>query len=154
LAAKSGTATIPIVFITGVDPVELGLVRSLNRPGGNLTGVITLTFELVSKRVELLHEIVPAARSIGFLINPTNSQTGVQVSTAEAAARTLGLRLVTQNASTSGEIEAAFGILAGQQIAALLVAGEPFLFAQRDQLATDRAFPMHGASPEITPAAF
>ena len=135
LAAKSATATIPIVFGTGGDPIELGLVASLDRPGGNATGASFLTQELTAKRIELLHEIVPAATLIGILLNPTNSLSEAQRREAEIAARILGVRLVIANASTASEIEAAFAILVEQRIGALLVAGDPlFISVMRDQL--------------------
>ena len=108
LAAKRATATIPIVFSVGADPVELGLVASINRPGGNLTGVSSLTQELTAKRLELLHEIVPAATSIGLLVNPTNASVEAELREAETAARVLGVRLVIQKASNRSEIDAAF----------------------------------------------
>jgi putative ABC transport system substrate-binding protein len=135
-AAKSATATIPIVFVGGGDPVEVGLVASLNRPGGNVTGAAILTTSLTAKRLELLHRLVPEATSIGFLINPTNTAvTKAETMEAETAARTLGVRLVPLNASTLGEIEAVFENLAAQQIGALLTGGDPFWTFQRVRLA-------------------
>jgi putative ABC transport system substrate-binding protein len=135
LAATAATSTIPIVFATGGDPVELGLVASLDRPGGNTTGASFLTSELTAKRLELLHEIVPAATLIGFLFNPTNSVGAAERREAEIAARILGVRLVIANASMASEIEAAFAILVEQRIGSLLVAGDPlFTNVQRDQL--------------------
>ena len=105
-AAKSATGTIPIVFVAGGDPVEVGLVASLNRPGGNVTGAAILTTLLTAKRLELLHELVPGATSIGFLNNPTNTTvTKAEMMEGETAARNLGVQLVTLNASTSSEIE-------------------------------------------------
>ena len=135
LAAKSATTTIPIVFVTGVNPVESGLVASLNRPGGNITGATARALELTGKRLELLHEMVPAAKSIGILVNPTNPKVEADVKQAEAAARILGVRLAAVNASTPSEMEAAFAILAGQRIGALMVIPDSLYFAQRDQLA-------------------
>jgi putative tryptophan/tyrosine transport system substrate-binding protein len=135
LAAKSATATIPIIFSLGSDPVSLGLVASLNRPGGNVTGVTFLAQELTAKRLELLHEFVPTATSIGFLANPSGPQTEAELHEAEIAARILGVRLTILNATTPGEIEAAFGILVGQGIAALLVGVDTLFVEQRDQLA-------------------
>jgi putative tryptophan/tyrosine transport system substrate-binding protein len=135
-AAKSATATIPIVFVAGADPVEVGLVASLNHPGGNVTGAAILTTSLTAKRLELLHNLVPGATSIGFLINPTNTTvTKAEMMEAETAARTLGVRLVTLNASTLGEIEAVSENLAAQRIGALLTGGDPFWTFQRVQLA-------------------
>jgi putative tryptophan/tyrosine transport system substrate-binding protein len=135
LAAKSATATIPIVFSLGTDPASLGLVASLNRPGGNVTGVTFLAQELTAKRLELLHEIVPGATSIGFLANPSGPQTEAELREAEIAAHILGVRLTILNATTPSEIEAAFAILVGQRVAALLVGVDTLLVEQRDQLA-------------------
>jgi putative tryptophan/tyrosine transport system substrate-binding protein len=132
-AATAATSTIPIVFVTGGDPVELSLVVSLNRPGGNTTGASFLTSELTAKRLELLHEIVPAATLIGFLVNPTNAVDEADRREAEIAARILGVRLVIANASTAGEIEAAFAILVEERIGALLIAGDP-LFTKGHQV--------------------
>jgi putative ABC transport system substrate-binding protein len=130
LVAKSATATIPIVFTSSTDPVELGLVASLNRPGGTLTGVYFLIQTLTAKRLELLHEIVPGVKSIGLLVNPTSTVVETQIGEAEAAARALRVRLVSAKASTPSEIEKAFAILGGQQIGALLVAGDALFFGQ------------------------
>jgi ABC-type uncharacterized transport system substrate-binding protein len=135
LNAKSATSTIPIVFVAGGGPVDLGLVASLNHPGSNVTGVSILTAELLAKRLELLREIVPATTLIGFLVNPTNPAVGVSNKEAETAARTLGLRLATLNASTPSEIEAAFSTLAMRRMSALLVDGDPLWTVQRNQLA-------------------
>jgi putative ABC transport system substrate-binding protein len=135
LAAKSATATIPIVFQIGEDPVEAGLVANLNRPGGNITGATFNSGPLTAKRLELLHELVPAATQIGYLVNPTNTVTKAQISQSEMAARDLGVRLIIQNASTPSEIEAAFAILVGQRIGALLVDNDSLFFLQRHQLA-------------------
>jgi putative tryptophan/tyrosine transport system substrate-binding protein len=135
LAAKSATATTPIVFVNGVDPVELGLVASLNRPGGNITGVNFLVISLTAKRLEVLKQLAPAATSIGFLVNPTNLATKAQIREAESAARNLGVRLVILHASTPGDIEAAFGSLVGRQISALLGGADALLFSQRRQIA-------------------
>jgi putative ABC transport system substrate-binding protein len=135
LAAKSATATIPIVFVVGGDPVELGLVGNLNRPGGNLTGVTQFANELVGKRLELLHEIVPAATSIGFLVDPNNSGVKAEMRDAEITARTLGLRLVVLNASSPSEIETAFTSIEAQQIGGLVTAGAALFAVQGAQLA-------------------
>jgi putative tryptophan/tyrosine transport system substrate-binding protein len=136
LAAKSATGTIPIVFQLGADPVEFGLVASLSRPGGNITGVSFLTTALVAKRLELLHKMVPSATSIGFLVNRTSPQVQTQMREAEFAARALGVRLVMRDPSTPAEIEETFEILIGQKIGALLVDSDPFFFIQGAQLAT------------------
>jgi putative tryptophan/tyrosine transport system substrate-binding protein len=135
LAAKSATATIPIVFAFGADPVELGLVSSLNSPGGNVTGGFFLTRPLTPKRFQLLHEMVPAATSIGFLVNPTTPGVDADLRQAEIAARTLGARLVIVNARTPSEIEAAFAVLVEQRVDAFLAAGDLLFAAQGNQLA-------------------
>ena len=135
LAAKAATTRIPIVFEVGGDPVELGLVASLNRPGGNLTGVTTLTLEVVAKRLELLHELVPAATSIALLLNPATRNTAdAQTKEAQRAATALGLRLQILNASSQIEIEIAFAILAQQRASALLVSPDPFFTDRRGQI--------------------
>jgi len=126
LAAKKATATIPIVFNEGVDPVQAGLVASLNRPGGNVTGTTNLLVELAAKRLELLHEIAPTAASIGYLHDSavtTVEEPSVKI--VETSARTLGVRLVTANASTPDEIESALAMLVSKGIGAVLV-GEFF----------------------------
>ena len=136
LAAKAATQTIPIVFLTGSDPVQVGLVASLNRPGGNLTGVSLLNAEIAAKRLELLHELAPAATLIAFLINPTNTVFAeTETRELQRAAHTLGVRVLVLNASSGNEIETAFETLARQQAGALVVSGEAFYLSQRDQLA-------------------
>jgi putative tryptophan/tyrosine transport system substrate-binding protein len=134
LAAKAATATIPIVFATGGDPVKLGLVASLNRPGGNVTGVSLLVNELAQKRLELLHELVPTATSIGFLNNPTSPTSQSETNDVQAAARVLGLRLHVENASSEREIDTAFASFVQQRVNALLIAADAFFTARRDQL--------------------
>src|SRR5262249_3439842 len=134
LAAKAATTTIPIVFQIGNDPVKLGLVASLNRPGGNITGASFLVQELVAKRLELLHEIVPTATTIGFLVNPTMSGIETQIKEAEAAARTLAVHLMISNATSPCEIEPAFMTLLGQQIGALMSEPDSLLFEQNAQI--------------------
>jgi putative tryptophan/tyrosine transport system substrate-binding protein len=155
-AAKLATATIPIVFLSGGDPVEVGLVASLNRPGGNVTGAAVLTKALTAKRLELLHELVPAATRIGFLVNPTNPTVlKAEVMEAETAAGALGLHLLTLNASTLGEFDAAFEVLIGQRIEALMTSGDPLWTIQRVRLATlaaRRAVPAIYAVREIVEA--
>jgi putative tryptophan/tyrosine transport system substrate-binding protein len=133
LAVKSATTTIPIVFANGADPVELGLVGSFNRPGGNITGVTFLVQTLLAKRLELLHKIATAVASIGLLLNPTGPQAALDTSEAKTAARVLGVRLVIQKASTPTEIEAAFARFNEQRVGAVLVSGEPLFFFQREQ---------------------
>jgi putative ABC transport system substrate-binding protein len=147
LAEKKGaTATIPIVFESGVDPVLSGLVPTLNHPGGNLTGVSFFSTALVAKRLELLHQIVPRATSIGYLVNPSLFNVEAQKNEAEIAARILSVRLVFLAANTLSEIKAAFAALIDQRIGALMADADPFLFAQRDQIA---ALAAHHAVPTI-----
>jgi putative tryptophan/tyrosine transport system substrate-binding protein len=134
LAAKAATTSIPIVFTTAGDPVKLGLVASFNRPGGNVTGVSFLTNELGSKRLELLHELVPAATAIGVLVNPTNPNAQSELSDLEAAARVLGLHLHVANASSEREIDAAFARFGELRVNALFVAADAFFNSRRDQL--------------------
>lgn len=135
LAAKSATTTIPIVFAIGIDPVKLGLVASLSRPGANITGVSFLTTDLTAKRLELLHAIVPSARPIGLLVNPTAPQTKSQRDEAEGAARILGVPFVILNASSPNEIDDAFAMIAEQRIEALLIGSDALFAGQSNQLA-------------------
>jgi len=134
LAAKSATATIPIVFLTGADPVELGLVPSLNRPGGNVTGVHFLVKTLAAKRLELLRELMPGAGQIGFLFNPTNPASEAEMRDVQVASRALGLQLQILHASSEHEIEMAFASFAQQRTDAILVAGDSFFLSRHDQL--------------------
>jgi putative ABC transport system substrate-binding protein len=134
LAAKAATATIPIVFVTGADPVELGLVSSLSRPDGNVTGVNFLVKTLAAKRLELLRELAPGATLIGFLVNPTNPASDPEIRDVQAASRTLGLQLQILHASSERDIETAFANFAQQRINAILVAGDSFFLSRRDQL--------------------
>ena len=136
VAAKNATATIPIVFHTGADPIGAGLVASLNRPGSNVTGVSSLIAELRPKRFELLHELVPAATSIGYLNNPAWIDGGEKgIRTHETVARTLGVRLMIANASNPSEIEPAFAMLVGKGIGALLFLDDLLFLTERKQLA-------------------
>jgi putative ABC transport system substrate-binding protein len=135
LAARDATSTIPIVFAFGSDPVKLGLVASLNRPGGNITGVSYLAVELGPKRLELLREMLPKAAAIGFLINPGSPNTAFDLPVVEAAARTLGQQLIIANASNDLEIDAAFETLMQQRADALVIQADPFLFSRRTHLA-------------------
>jgi len=134
LAAKAATNTIPIVFTTGGDPVKLGLVASLNRPGGNATGVTMLSNVLTAKRLELVNEVVPSASAIGFLVDPNNPNAAAETSDAEVGARTIGKRVVLLRASTEHEIDIAFAALAKQRIEALVAAGEVFFESRRSQI--------------------
>ena len=126
LAAKNATSTIPIVITTGADPVESGLVASLARPGGNLTGVTNLNVELWQKRVELIAELVPQARVIGLLQNPNNAGAGGSAASAQQAARAKGLQLEILKAGTEAEIDAAFATAVQQNIGALIVGDQLF----------------------------
>jgi putative tryptophan/tyrosine transport system substrate-binding protein len=134
LAAKSATSTVPIIFATGADPVKVGLVASLNRPGGNVTGASFPIRMLVAKRVELPHEIVPEATTVGFLDNPTLDDVDTRIREVEAAARVVGVHLAVANARTSSEIEKAFSMLVEQRIGALLESGDPLFSINRVQL--------------------
>ena len=122
LAAKAATTSTPIVFNTSADPVALGLVASFNRPGGNVTGITSLNTEVVSKRLELLHEVVPKASTIGLLVNQADQQLArVNIAGIQAASRSLGLQILVINASSNDEIDEAFAALARQGIGALVV---------------------------------
>ena len=137
-AAKAATTTIPIVFLVNDDPVKLGLVASLARPGGNLTGVNIFTLELVAKRLELLRELVPGAARMAVLVTADSAETTAR--DVEAVARALGLQIQFFNVSTIGEIDAAFATFARQRPDALFIAGDPFLAGRRVQLAQLAAF--------------
>ena len=135
LAAKAATQTIPIVFNIGADPVELGLVASLGRPGGNITGVCVLAAGTAAKRLQLLHELMPAAADIAFLSNPTNPYyAALETRELQVAAAVLGVRLLLLNASSPREIEAAFANLVAQRADAFLLGTDPFFNTARDQL--------------------
>jgi putative ABC transport system substrate-binding protein len=134
LAAKAATSTIPIVVMLS-DPVQFGLVAGLNRPGGNITGVAILATELVAKRLELLHELLPSASAIAALINPANTaSTEVVTRNLKDAARSLGLQLHFLRASTAAEIDAAFEGLALSRADALIVSTDPFFVSRKDQI--------------------
>jgi putative tryptophan/tyrosine transport system substrate-binding protein len=132
-AAKAATQSIPIVFVMGANPVEIGLVASLARPGGNITGFTILAGDVLAKRLALLHELVPAAATIAFLAVPSADQNGLPNLLLDPARR-LGIRLLYSHASNPQEIERAFGTIAENRAGAVLVAPNPFFFAQRDQL--------------------
>jgi len=133
LVAKAATKTIPVVFTTGSDPVQLGLVTSLNRPGGNVTGVTQLAEEVTPKRVELVRELIPTARVIGFLVNPGNSRAEAMTAASRNAATTLGLQLEVLHASTEAELDAAFSSFRRTRADALVVGGDAF-FNSHDEL--------------------
>ena len=131
--AKAATATIPIVFTTGNDPVEAGLVDSLAHPGGNATGVSFAPAELMAKRLELLHQLVPKATVIGMVVNPDNRNPELQVRKVQDAARSLGLQLQVARVRTEAEIDASFATLLKLHAGALLVGSDPFFNGRRDQ---------------------
>ena len=133
-AAKEATSTIPIVFEIGTDPVAEGLVASLARPGGNLTGVSLIAIELTSKRLELLAELVPQASAIGLLVNPNNSNAERTVRDGQEAARTKDVRLHILKAGTEAEIDAAFASLPALKISGLLIGADTFFFNRRERL--------------------
>jgi len=134
LAAKAATATVPIVFTTGGDPIKLGLVASLNRPGGNITGVSSLISELGTKRLGLLRELVPSATVIATLVNPNFPDADGQLRDAEAGARALGLQLIVLRAGTEREIDAAFATMARRGGGVLDVSVDPFFVERRDHI--------------------
>jgi len=135
LAAHAATKSIPVVFAIGGDPVEIGLVASLNRPGGNITGVTQQSVEVFAKRLELLHEMVPSAGSIALLTNPTNKLTAEdETREAEKAARVHGVRLVVLRASSLSDLDMAFATLVKERAGGLLVSSDPFFVAKRDEV--------------------
>jgi putative ABC transport system substrate-binding protein len=134
LAAKAATATIPIVFAIGSDPVETGLVASLNRPGGNVTGATFLSVELGAKRLELLRDLVPKIASIGLLVNPNNPNAAAQTKEIRAATTALGLQLNVLRAASQSDIDNAFATLVRQRTDALVVSADPFFLSHRGQL--------------------
>jgi putative tryptophan/tyrosine transport system substrate-binding protein len=133
-AAKATTSTIPIVFTSGGDAVKLGLVASLNRPGGNVTGISFLVDELVGKRLGLLHDVVPQASVFAMLVNPNFVDASDQLRGAQEAARAAGLQLHVINASTERDLDTAFARIAELRVGALLVSSDTFLFARLEQL--------------------
>jgi putative tryptophan/tyrosine transport system substrate-binding protein len=150
LAARAATETIPIVFVLGSDPVQFGLVKTLSRPGGNVTGVTNLDIELITKTFELLHDLVPAATTIGVLVNPNNSVYEAQTREARIAATNLKVHLLILNVTGQSDIETAFANIAERQPGALVVTGDSFFAgtAARDQIITLAA---HHAVPTIYP---
>jgi putative ABC transport system substrate-binding protein len=134
VAAKALTATIPIVFALGADPVDLGLVSSLNHPGGNVTGVTFFINTLGAKRLELLHELIPSATVIGFLINPRNPTSESQTRDVQTAARALGVGLLILNASSERDIDEAFASAVQQRANAVIVGADSFFLSRRDQV--------------------
>jgi putative ABC transport system substrate-binding protein len=141
LAAKAATTTIPIVSLVGDDPVRIGLVTSLARPGGNITGINVLTNEMAGKRLELLRELVPQAARVAVLVNPANvGGIEIQLKDVEAAARAIGLQIQIHNANTSAEIDAAFETMSRERPDAVFVTSSAFLNGRRVQLAQLAAF--------------
>ena len=155
LVAMAATSTIPIVFTSSDNPVERGLVASLNRPGGNVTGVSWFAAELGPKRLGLLHELVPNATIVAFLSNPNNPESARQPAELQEAARTIGLQLVVLTATTPGGIDAAFTAMVQNRVGALLVGSDPFFFSRREQivaLAAEHAIPTIYAGRETAGA--
>jgi putative tryptophan/tyrosine transport system substrate-binding protein len=148
LAAKAATATIPIVFSSGGDPVALGLVGSLNRPGANVTGAAILVAELAPKRLQLLHELIPDAALFGVLADPVFPVTQSTIADLQAAARILGLQLVVVNASTDRDLEPAFATFSQQHVGAVLVSDSTLYTRRTEQLA---ALAARHALPAIFP---
>jgi putative ABC transport system substrate-binding protein len=146
LAAKAATSTIPIVFVSAGDPVTFGLVTSLNRPDANVTGISMITVALAPKRLELLHELVPAPAVIAMLVNPTSPYVEPETKDVMASARALGRQVQVLNTSTGPDIDTAFTTLVQQRAGALLVSGDPFFDSQRDRLIVLAA---HHAIPAI-----
>jgi putative ABC transport system substrate-binding protein len=134
LAAKAATASIPIVFLTAGDPVADGLVASFNKPGGNATGVRIFSAGLVAKRLQLLHELVPAAKVIGFLSNPTNPTTAGQIANVQAAAGTIGMQTRLVSAGSEAEFEIAFKSLGEQKVDAVAIGADPFFNSASERL--------------------
>lgn len=135
LAAKAATSKIPIIFETAGDPIALGLVGSLNRPNRNVTGITQLSSELVAKRLSLLHDLVPAASTIGFLVNPTDPRFVSQTKDMQEAAKTFGVQIQVVNASTDGELESAFADLSQLRVGALMVGTGEFFNSRTEKIA-------------------
>jgi len=154
-AANAATQTIPIVFAIGADPVKFGLVASLNRPGGNVTGVSFLVNLLVAKQLEVLHELIPATAIVGFLVNPNNPNAESDTNNARLAADTLGRKLVVVSARTGDDVDGAFAVLIQERANALLISPDPLFIGRRDQvvaLATRHALPTMYNSREYASA--
>jgi putative ABC transport system substrate-binding protein len=136
LVAKSATSTIPIVFTTGDDPVQIGLVASLSRPGGNVTGATQLGGEVTPKRVELAHQLFPTATTVALLVNPTNPRDKTLISASQAAAAALGLQLNVLHASTEAELDDAFNTFSQTRAGALVIGPDTFFISHSELLAT------------------
>ena len=148
LAAKAATETIPIVFTMGGDPVKLGLVVSLNKPGGNVTGVTFIVGDIATKRLGLLRQLVANATTIAMLVNPNYPSTSAEVRDVQAAARTIGLQIDLLTASTTREIDTVLASFVSKRPDAIFVGGDPFLLGQRDQIVSLLA---HHAVPATYP---
>jgi putative tryptophan/tyrosine transport system substrate-binding protein len=156
LAAKTATGAVPILFGVGIDPVAYGLVASLSRPGGNLTGVTSMFDEVAPKRLALLHELIPAVTSVGLLVNPTNPNAELQAKDLHEAAHQLGMQLEVLYAKSDADLDAAFAKMIQQHVSALLVGGDGFLENRRGRIAAlairniiptisfERGFPVMG----------
>jgi putative tryptophan/tyrosine transport system substrate-binding protein len=143
-AAKAATATVPIVFVIGADPVKWGLVASLNRPGGNVTGISFLVDALVAKRLEVLRELIPAGTAVGLLVNPKNPNAESDTSDVQTAAKSFRQEIHVVTAGSEQDIDAAFASLVQRRVAGLFVVPDPFLFSQRNRivgLAAQHALP-------------
>jgi putative ABC transport system substrate-binding protein len=134
MAAKDATPSIPIVFVTAVDPVEAKLVESLNRPGGNITGMTYITSALGAKRMELIHQLVPVAKSVGVLVRPIDRATEAFIHDLKAGAGMLGLQIVVSNITSESDFESAFATLVQQQSGALIVGPDPSFTARATQI--------------------
>jgi putative ABC transport system substrate-binding protein len=145
-AAKAATTTIPVVFAVAADPVKAGLVASLNRPGGNLTGAHFLLNMISAKQVEVLHEAVPKANVVGYLINPNDPEAERSINEVRAAAQTLGQELLVTRACSEREIESAFAELAQRRVGAILVGSDVFFYSRREQIV---ALAAHHVIPAI-----
>jgi putative ABC transport system substrate-binding protein len=143
-AAKSATSRTPIVFSAVSDPVEIGLVANLNRPDGNITGMAVFNATLAGKRIELLKELKPSVSVIGYLLNPSDQMSDIELKGAHAAARALGIELQVLNASSENELDTAFAAVAKLDSGALVVSGEPFFDSQRERIVTLSS--RHGAA--------
>jgi putative ABC transport system substrate-binding protein len=136
LAAKAATATTPIVFIVGLDPVAAGLVESFNRPGGNATGISLQSAPLGQKRLELVHQLVPKTNTVAMLVNPFGQDTPLEIRDMQAAARATGIKITMLNASSQAELESTLERLGSNHIGALLVGADPFFMVKRKELVT------------------
>jgi putative tryptophan/tyrosine transport system substrate-binding protein len=155
LVAMQATSTIPIVFTSSDNPVERGLVASINRPGGNVTGVSWYNAELGPKRLGLLHELVPNATIVALLVNPNNPESARQPAELQNAARGIGLQLILLTAATAGDIDGAFAAMAQHRVGGLIVGSDPFYLNRREQiiaLAAQNAIPTIYVSRELTGA--